>query len=131
MQNTDLTENTDTFSFKAVKVLDNSIVFNFHNSGLCGSETKVMEGFFDILYFIKGFVNLKPHWRGYGKSHIFFVPEKGFKTRTKHRFIIRTSGVWRLQSFYDKEKKAEFFATDENPYDYWPTGKIYKLITKI
>merc|ERR1711963_710557 len=26
--------------------------------GLCGSETKVMEGFFDILYFIKGFVNL-------------------------------------------------------------------------
>ena len=45
----------------------------------------------------------------------------------QHRFIIRTSGVWRLESFYDKEKKAEFFATDENPYDYWPTGKIYKL----
>ena len=45
--------------------------------------------------------------------------------------MIRTSGVWRLESFYDKEKKAEFFATDENPYDYWPTGKINKLITKI
>ena len=76
--------------------------------GLCGSETKIMEGFFDISYFLKGFVNLKPHWRGYGKSHIYFVPKKG---------------VWRLESFYDRDKRAEFFANDENPYDYWPTGR--------
>lgn len=81
---------------------------NLTMRGLCGSEVKVMEGFFDLLYFIKDYVNLKPHWRGYGKSHIFFVPEKG---------------VWRLESFYDTEKRAEFFATDENPYDYWPTGR--------
>ena len=76
--------------------------------GLCGSETKIMEGFFDISYFLKGFVNLKPHWRGYGKSHIYYDPKKG---------------VWRLESFYDREKRAEFFANDENPYDYWPTGR--------
>ena len=76
--------------------------------GLCGSETKIMEGFFDISYFLKGFVNLKPHWRGYGKSHIYYDPKKG---------------VWRLESFYDREKRAEFFASDENPYDYWPTGR--------
>ena len=33
---------------------------------------QVMEGFFDVYYFLKGFVNLKPHWRGFGKSHIYF-----------------------------------------------------------
>ena len=76
--------------------------------GLCGSETKIMEGFFDTLYFIKGYVKSKPHWRGYGKSHIYFRPRRG---------------VWRLESYYDPVKYAEFFATDENPYDYWPTGR--------
>jgi hypothetical protein len=29
-----------------------------------GYETKKMEGYFDTLYFLKGFVNLKPHWPG-------------------------------------------------------------------
>ena len=40
-----------------------------------------------------------------------------------------------MESFYDKEKRAEFFATDENPYDYWPTGrskwKIYAGICQL
>jgi len=76
--------------------------------GLCGSETKKMEGFFDTEYFLQGFVNLKPHWRGTGKSHVYFRPRR--KT-------------WRLESFYDLDKYAEFFAEDSNPYDYWPTGR--------
>ena len=54
--------------------------------GLCGSETKIMDGFFDVSYFLKGFINLKPHWRGYGKSHVYFRPRRQ---------------VWRLESFYD------------------------------
>ena len=53
------------------------------------SDTKLMEGVFDTEYFIHGFWNLKPHWRGLGKSHIFFTPQ------TKS---------WRLESFYDTEK---------------------------
>ena len=107
---------------------------NITMRGLCGSETKIMEGFFDVSYFLKGFINLKPHWRGYGKSHIYFRPRRQ---------------VWRLESFYDpvrhvkqtqskslkkkfvsnispiqlQAKRAEFFANDENPYDYWPTGR--------
>jgi len=76
--------------------------------GLCGSETKKMEGFFDTIYFIYGFINLKPHWRGLGKSHIYFRPRRA---------------TWRLESFYDVKKYAEFFAEDSNPYDYWPTGR--------
>jgi len=76
--------------------------------GLCGSETKIMEGFFDTEYFIKGFVSLKPHWRGLGKSHVYFRPRRQ---------------TWRLESFYDLDKYAEFFAEDSNPYDYWPTGR--------
>ena len=59
---------------------------NITMRGLCGSETKIMEGFFDVSYFLKGFINLKPHWRGYGKSHIYFRPRRQ---------------VWRLESFYD------------------------------
>lgn len=76
--------------------------------GLCGSEIKQMEGYFDTEYFIYGFVNLKPHWRGLGKSHIYFRPRRA---------------TWRLESFYDIHKYAEFFAEDSNPYDYWPTGR--------
>jgi hypothetical protein len=41
--------------------------------GLCGSETKKMEGyFFHTLCFLKGFVKLKPHWRGLRKYHVYF-----------------------------------------------------------
>jgi hypothetical protein len=31
-----------------------------------------MEGHFDVFYFMMGFLNSMPHWRGYGKSHIYF-----------------------------------------------------------
>lgn len=48
-----------------------------------------MEGFFDTEYFIEGYKNLKPHWRGLGKSHIFYITKKK---------------VWRLESFYATEK---------------------------
>lgn len=76
--------------------------------GLCRSEVKKMDGFYDTQYFIKGFVNLKPHWRGMGKSHVYF------RARRK---------TWRLESFYDVDRYAEFFADDSNAYDYWPTGR--------
>ena len=49
------------------------------------SDTKLMEGFFDTEYFIEGYSNLKPHWRGLGKSHIYYITKKK---------------VWRLESFY-------------------------------
>ena len=48
-----------------------------------------MEGFFDTEYFISGFKNFKPLWRGLGKSHIFYLPSE--KT-------------WKLESLYAKEK---------------------------
>ena len=38
---------------------------------------------------MQGFNNLKPHWRGLGKSHIFFIPK---------------GKIWRLESFYATEK---------------------------
>ena len=53
------------------------------------SDTKLMEGFFDTEYFIEGYSNLKPHWRGLGKSHIYYITKKK---------------VWRLESFYAVEK---------------------------
>lgn len=84
------------------------IAMNLSMRGLCASETKIMEGFFDMFYFVKGFVNLKPHWRGLGKSHIYFIPERQ---------------TWRLESYYDLDKYAEFYAEDSNPYDYFPTGR--------
>ena len=49
---------------------------NLSMRGLCASETKIMEGFFDMFYFLKGFVNLKPHWRGLGKSHVYYRPRR-------------------------------------------------------
>ena len=48
-----------------------------------------MEGFFDTEYFIKDYINLKPHWRGLGKSHIFYQPKEK---------------KWKLESFYATEK---------------------------
>ena len=53
------------------------------------TDTKLMEGFFDTEYFISGFKNFKPLWRGLGKSHIFYLPSE--KT-------------WKLESLYAKEK---------------------------
>ena len=38
---------------------------------------------------LQGFNNLKPHWRGLGKSHIFFIAK---------------GKIWRLESFYATEK---------------------------
>jgi len=81
---------------------------NLSIRGLCASETKLMEGYYDLFYFISGFVNLKPHWRGLGKSHIYFRPRRQ---------------TWRLESFYDTDRYAEFFADDTNPYTYYPTGR--------
>ena len=81
---------------------------NLTMRGLCASETKLMEGFFDQQYFIRGYKNLKPHWRGEGKSHILYMPK---------------SKTWKLESFYDIEKYAEFPTEESNPYDYFPTGR--------
>jgi len=91
------------------------IRMNLSMRGLCKSEIKVMEGFFDVYYFLKGFVNLKPHWRGFGKSHIYFRPRRA---------------TWRLESLYDIERYAEFAAADDNPYQYYPTGRSTWLINE-
>ena len=81
---------------------------NLSMRGLCASETKIMEGYFDMFYFLKGFINLKPHWRGLGKSHVYYRPRRQ---------------TWRLESYYDIARYAEFAAEDSNPYDYFPTGR--------
>ena len=81
---------------------------NLSIRGLCGSDTNIMEGYFDNFYFIQGFINENPHWRGFGKSHVYFRPRRQ---------------VWRLESFYDLQRYAEFFADDANPYSYYPTGR--------
>ena len=81
--------------------------------GLCKSETKLMEGYFDTMYFIHGFVNHMPHWRGLGKSHVYYIPNKL---------------EWKLESLYDKYKYAEFFADSQNPYSFWPTGRTTWIV---
>ena len=48
-----------------------------------------MEGYYDRYYYIKSFLNLRPHWRGMGKSHIYFRPRRQ---------------TWRLESFYDTNR---------------------------
>ena len=68
------------------------------------------------MYFIKGFISQRPHWRGLGKSHIYFRPRRQ---------------TWRIESFYDTNKYAEFFANEENPYDYWPTGRSVWNINEV
>ena len=106
---------------------------NLSIRGLCGSDTKVSEGYFDLFYFIQGdvlfglssclfylletifpgFISDNPRWRGHGKSHVYYRPRRQ---------------VWRLESLYDLERYAEFFADDSNPYDYFPTGRsIWKV----
>ena len=52
-------------------------------------DTNIMEGYFDTEYFISGFRNLRPLWRGLGKSHIYYSP---------------TTTSWRLESLYDPRK---------------------------
>ena len=77
--------------------------------GLCPSDTKLMEGFFDMEYFISGFVQNKAHWRGLGKSHIYYV--KDLKS-------------WKLESFYDEEEKyAVLAADDSDPNAFYPLGR--------
>ena len=68
-----------------------------------------MEGFFDTEYFIEGYVSMKPHWRGLGKSHIYFLPKRK---------------VWRLESFYATEKYADLTADDTDPFAYYPLGRL-------
>jgi len=81
---------------------------NLTMRGLCPSETKLMEGFFDISYFVKSFYNRRPEWRGMGKSHVYFLPN---------------SMEWVLESFYDEEKRATFRADDTRSYSFYPTGR--------
>ncbi len=52
-------------------------------------DTNVMEGYFDTEYFISGFRNLRPLWRGLGKSQIYYTP---------------ATASWRLESLYDTNK---------------------------
>ena len=72
-------------------------------------DVKLMEGFFDTEYFIEGYVSMKPHWRGLGKSHIYFLPKRK---------------VWRLESFYATEKYADLTADDTDPFAYYPLGRL-------
>jgi len=81
---------------------------NLTMRGLCPADTKLMEGFFDVVYFIQGFEREKAHWRGGGKSHIFY--KRGTKS-------------WRLESFYDVERFAELAADDSVPRAFYPLGR--------
>jgi len=81
---------------------------NLTMRGLCNRDTKLMEGFFDTEYFIKDYINLKPHWRGLGKSHIFYQPKEK---------------KWKLESFYATEKYALITADDTQPQSFYPLGR--------
>jgi len=81
---------------------------NLTMRGLCQSETNLMEGFFDTVYFVYDFLNGKPEWRGLGKSHIYFMPKKL---------------QWKIESFYDDSKYATFAADDTRSYTFYPTGR--------
>jgi len=81
---------------------------NLTMRGLCKSETNLMEGFFDTIYFVNGFLNGKPEWRGLGKSHIYFLPPKL---------------QWKIESLYDQTKYATFAADDTRSYTFYPTGR--------
>ncbi|XP_023331567.1 uncharacterized protein LOC111703755 [Eurytemora carolleeae] len=90
---------------------------NLTMRGLCKRDTKLMEGFFDTEYFISGFKNFKPLWRGLGKSHIFYLPSE--KT-------------WKLESLYAKEKFAILGADDTDPNNFFPLGrKTWKVASGI
>ena len=83
---------------------------NLSMRGLCAAETKVMDGYFDKFYFARGFVNGKPHWRGLGKSHVYYLPD---------------SQTWRLESYYDRGRYAEYVVEndDSDPHAFFPTGR--------
>ena len=86
-----------------------SICYQITFLGLCPSDTKLMEGYFDVQYFISGFVQNKVHWRGLGKSHIIYIKKKK---------------LWRLESFYDEDTKyAVLVADDSDPYAFYPLGR--------
>ena len=87
---------------------------NLSIRGLCSSDTKVSEGYFDRFYFIQGYISDNPHWRGFGKSHIYYRPRRQ---------------VWRLESFYDLERYAEFFADDSNPYSKFENNILHVQYT--
>jgi hypothetical protein len=82
---------------------------NLSLRGLCAAETKIMDGYFDKFYFAHGFVQGKPHWRGLGKSHIYYIPE---------------AQTWRLESYYDRARYADYLVEDDNdPNAFFPTGR--------
>ena len=81
---------------------------NLTMRGLCPSETKLMEGFFDTEYFIEGFLNEKVHWRGSGKSHIYYI---------------QSDKTWRLESLYDVNRYAELTSDDSIPTAFYPIGR--------
>ena len=81
---------------------------NLTMRGLCRSETNQMEGYFDTIYFIKGFLNGQPEWRGLGLSHIYYKPlEQG----------------WVIESLYDKNRYAFYESSDTDPFQFYPTGR--------
>ncbi len=85
------------------------VAMNLSMRGLCAAETKIMDGYFDKFYFAHGFVSGKPHWRGLGKSHVFYIPE---------------TQSWRLESYYDRGRYAEYVVDDDNdPNNFFPTGR--------
>ena len=81
---------------------------NLTMRGFCPGDIKTMEGSFDNQYFIDGYKNRKAHWRGLGKSHIFYLP----MTKT-----------WKLESFYEKEEYALFESDDSQPGSFYPLGR--------
>jgi len=81
---------------------------NLTMRGLCSRDINKLDGFFDTEYFISGFQNLKPHWRGLGKSHIFFQP---------------ATKKWKLESYYAPEKYALLPADDTQPRSFYPLGR--------
>ncbi len=62
-------------------------------------DTNIMEGYFDTEYFVSGFRNQRPLWRGLGKSQIFFSP---------------STSTWRLESLYDSTKVRIVLDTKSN-----------------
>ena len=71
-------------------------------------DIKTMEGSFDNQYFIDGYKNKKAHWRGLGKSHIYYLP----LTKT-----------WRLESLYETDQFALLAADDSVPRAFYPLGR--------
>ena len=81
---------------------------NLTMRGLCRSETNQMEGYFDNKYFIKGFKNGQPEWRGLGMSHIYYNPKKQ---------------IWKVESLYDKNRYAMYESSDADAFQFYPTGR--------